>query len=318
MKKNILALLCCSLIMSFAQAANLEPLDKIAAVVNDDVITQSELTLAIHNTRAELSQEHAPLPSKTELRKQVLNQLINKKLQLQMAKQMNLSTSNQEVDKAIARIAEQNHITTQALYHRVTLEGLKIADYRHNIQDQITLQKLQQHEVVGQINVTQQEISQLVRAPIWQNNGPKEYDIKDILLPLADNPSQDQINSARTAALDILKGLQAGKSLDKLAAQYHIKVENTDLGWRKLDEIPSIFANTVLHMPNRSIAGPVQAANGFHIIALAGTRVTNDHEIAPTTEQARQILLQRKFEEAVQNWVSKLRGQAFILTDLEK
>ncbi len=296
-------------------------LDQIVAVVNDDVVTRSELNQNLAIVKMQIAQAHVPTPSQDVLQKQALDQLINKKLQLQIAKQAGVSITDADLDKAVQLVAEQNQMSVNALYARLREEGMSVSDYRHEIHDQLVLQKLQQQEVISRITITPEEVNSFLHSKIWQNNGAKEYRIQDILIPFSDTPSSQEIASARIRANAILAQLHAGKSFRAIAqsesSEKHA-LEGGDLGWRKLPEVPSAFAEHLVSMDKKDIAGPIQTANGFHLIQLVDVHQLDQHEAAPDRKQVEKLLMQRKFEEAIQNWVSKLRSQAYIETNAVK
>jgi peptidyl-prolyl cis-trans isomerase SurA len=302
---------------SYAKTSE-QSLDQIVAIINDDVITKSELNHAISTTKMQLEQAQTATPPEDIFHKQVMDQLINRKLQLQMAKQSGIQIPDAELENTISRIAKQNNMSISMLYDRLTKEGMSIDEYRSEMRDQMTLQKLQQQEVVGKISVSPQEITNFMHSKIWQTNGQKEYHLEDILVPLSDTPSSQEVVATKKQAEAVIVKLNQGQSLRDVAkAESRNKLESNDLGWRKLPEIPSAFGDQVARMQTKEIAGPIQTSNGFHIIRLVAARNIGT-QAAPDRKQVEELLLQRKFEEAVQNWVSKLRNQAFIVMDPEK
>jgi peptidyl-prolyl cis-trans isomerase SurA len=257
------------------------------------------------------------LPPENTLHKQILDQLVNKRLQLQVAKQVGITISEADVDRAVQNIADQNHMSVKAVYQRINHDGMSTADYRHEMRDQMALQKVQQQEVASRMTITPEEVTSFMRSKIWQANGPKEYHIEDILVPLSDSPSSEEIDAARKHAQALMAKLNHGQNFHTVAqsgtSDDHA-LKDSDLGWRKLPEVPSAFAEQVAHLQAKEIAGPIQTSNGFHVIRLAEVRTTQTKQAVPDKKQVEGLLLQRKFEEAVQSWVSKLRSQAFINT----
>lgn len=295
-----------------------QSLDQMVAVVNEDLITRSELNRAMAAAKAQITQvSTSSLPSDKVLEKQVLEQLINKKLQLQIASQSGVKVSNEELDNAIQKIAEQNHISVEELYGHIQQEGLTTASYRHEIRDQITLQRLQQHEVAGKVTITPEEVTAFMKSNSFRENGTNEYRLQDILIPTSDMPSPAEIAAARTRAESVLQKLHNGANFTALAkteSRGNTALQGGDLGWRKLPEIPSAFADQVTDMKKHDLAGPIQTPNGFHILYLADMRKLDDNnKTLADRKTVESMLLQQKFETAVQNWVSKLRSQAFIV-----
>jgi peptidyl-prolyl cis-trans isomerase SurA len=222
------------------------------------------------------------------------------------------------LDAVIARIAQNNQISVESLYQHLQSTGMSKADYRAEIRDQLALQKIQQQEVMGRVTVSPEEVATFMKSKVWQANEDKEYNLEDILIPVSDNPSSNEIATAKQHAEAVLGKLRSGESFQQVAqsesGEAHA-LQGGDLGWRKLPEIPSVFADRVTAMKIKEIAGPIQAPNGFHLIRLAGVRAAQSKTPAPTKKQVEELLLQRKLEENAQVWVSRLRGQAFIVTN---
>lgn len=323
--KNIiwlsLALLGCITSSAFANAPKEEKLDQIVAIVNDDVITRTEYNHALNTIKTQLTQQNVAMPPDSVLQKQVLTQLINNKLQVEVGKQAGIQISEQDVDKTIQGIAKQNNITVDTLYNSIHQEGMKTEDYRKQIHDQLIMQRLQQQEIAGKMTVTPQEISAYIKSHPLQMNTAQEYRLEDILVPLNDTPSTADVQKAKAHADELVKQLNTGADFSKIAQAESANkdaLQGGDLGFRQLPEIPTAFAQIVVKMKPQTIAGPIQTPNGFHIIRLAEVRATTSKSQAPTRKEIENFLLQQKFAEAVQNWVSRLKSQAFIVTNPTK
>ncbi len=304
--------------VSFAAKAAGQSLDQMVAIVNDDLITRSELDRAITSAKMQISQQNPTLSnSEKSLEKQALDQLINKKLQLQAAAQAGLTVSDDEVEKAIQTIASQNNVTADVLFDHVKQEGMTPAVYRTEIHDQIVLQRLQQHEVAGKVTVTPEEIASAMKsapAPV-QAKGPSEYRVLDIVIPTSDTPTTQELTAAKTRADRITQKLKIGVAFDKIAAtEANAKpaMEGGDLGWRSLAEIPTAFADSVAGMKKQSVAGPIKTGNGFHVLVMTDIRTQGDTSPSNDRKTVEAMLLQKKFEQAIQVWMSRLRSQAFI------
>ena len=156
-------------------------LDKIVAIVNDDVVTKSELNRSLSIAKLQIAEGHANAPSSDVLKKQVLDQLINKKLQLQIAKQVGIQFKDEDIDRIVQNVAEKNNISVAALYKRINSEGMSTTEYRNELREQMTVQKLQQQEVASRIIVTPDEINTFMHSRLVQNNnGIKEYHLEDV------------------------------------------------------------------------------------------------------------------------------------------
>jgi peptidyl-prolyl cis-trans isomerase SurA len=319
MKKLLLVLIlgmACSVSNVFAS----EPLDKIVAVVNDDVVTQSEYDSAMRIIKTQMSQQNMPMPGETALQKQVMDQLINKKVQLQVAKAVGINISDADLNNAVGKIAQQNNISDAELYSKIEQEGFSMVAYRGELREQMTIQRLQQQEVINHINVAPDEVNNFLTSKAWVSNSSNEYRLDDILIPVSDSPSTEELNKAKKYADNIIGKLKKGANFGTVAQTESASnaINGGDLGWRSLAEIPSAFGDEVINMKKNSVAGPIQTANGFHVIRLVDVRNTDAKQQAPDRKQVESLLMQRKFEEAVQNWVSKLRGQAYVVVKTEK
>jgi peptidyl-prolyl cis-trans isomerase SurA len=249
-----------------------------------------------------MAEGHTSAPSNSVLQKKVLDQLVDKKLQLQIAKQVGIHFSDEDIDRIVQNVASKNNISVAALYQRINSEGMSTSEYRNELREQMIVQKLQQQEVASRIVVTPDEINTFMRSKLVQNNGIKEYRLEDVLIALSETPSSDEVAKAKKQAESVIANLQQGEKVTSA----------TDLGWRKLAEIPSVFTQQVINMQTNEVAGPIKAPNGLHVIRLVAERSTGDSADAPNRSQVEQMLIQRKFQQNVQNWVSKMRSQAFI------
>ena len=308
MKKIIIAF--AFFLASTCYANTGEHLDKIVAIVNDDVVTQTEFNRSLSLAKLQAQQEGVSMND--QLKKRVLDDLINKKLQLQIAKQAGITLTEQDIDRIINNIAEKNNISVSDLYHRIATEGMSAAEYRDELREQMTIQKLQQQEVASRLMVTPDEIKNYSKGKnVWKtNNANREFDIEDILIPLSDSPAPEEIADASKRAQSVMNDISEGKKV--------ADVTRNDLGFRKLSEIPSIFASEVAKMQVNDMAGPIRAPNGFHILRLRADRAGEKSGGGESADagQVEQMLLQRKFQENVKHFVSKLRSQAFISTNM--
>jgi peptidyl-prolyl cis-trans isomerase SurA len=299
-----------------------QSLDSIIAIVNDTVITQSDLDKTIAGIKNQLMASNAPVPAPDVLRKQVLEQIINRKLQLQAAEQAGVRIKDEQMDKAISNIAAGNKMSVADLYQRVVAQGMSKEDYRKEIREEMTLQQIAQQEAGAKISITPEEVKSFLRAKSWQkdSNVPavKEYHVEDLIVLLPETASADQIAAAKKQADDLVTKAHQGMSYSAIASAEATNktVEESDLGWRKLSEIPSAFAAKIDTMKKGSVIGPIQTANGFHIIHLVdqrqATSTAANNVGTPTESEAQQMLYQQKMDAAVKKWVARLRNQAVI------
>lgn len=301
---------------------NEQALDQIVAVVNNSVITQTELNKATVKIKTQLLATHTPIPDNNSLHKQVLDQLINRKLQLDLAEQSNIKITDTDIDHAVERIATANKITSTQLYAAIAKQGISKTDYRNELKDEMSMQRVQQQAIGSKVNITPQEVDDFMRSAAWAAHNAKEYHLEDILIELPDSPTSQVIADARKRANALVAKLKTPGTLFREAALTESGGEKAlqggDLGWRKLPEIPSAFSVPILEAHENDIIGPIQTPNGFHIVHVAGIRNVNmQGDTNSQHAQVQQLLFERKYEESVQNWLAKVRSEAFINTPQE-
>lgn len=306
---------------AFSATPEGEHLDHIVAIVNNQVIVESELSKAIAKIKTQLTSMHTPSPQPEVLRKQVLEQLINKKIQLEVADQAGIDVTEEDLDKAISSIAKKNHLTVDQLYAELAQRGIDKEDYRKDIYDEYTIHIIQQKAVGSRITVSEQEVDDFMRSAAWQAHNNKEYHLEDILIALPEVPSPNDLVNAKKRAESLLAKLRTGAPFREAAVAESGSskaLQGGDLGWRKLPEIPSAFSSQILLAKDGDILGPIQTPNGFHIIHVVGIRNAEmQGKPANQHRQIQQLIFERKYEEALQGWITKIRGEAFINTHPE-
>jgi peptidyl-prolyl cis-trans isomerase SurA len=281
--------------------ANERLLDQVLAVVNSQVITQSQL-----NQQMRLSPGNS--------RQQGLDQLINIALQKDIAKKAHIVVSSADVDSAIAKIASQNHLSLSQLQKSVVASGMSYTAYRHQIHDQILIHQVQQAFVASKVKITPQDIENArnhmpMRTTIVSesNSNSKskstlntKYHVIDLLI------SSDQV------AKELLRKIRSGGNPEKILNN-NPDVKIADLGFRSLSQLPSIFVNSVQSLSPGQFSDPVKAPNGVHIVSViavqGGRPASHISSVRLTPEQ---MAYQLKFEEALQKWLQTLRSQSYI------
>lgn len=296
----------------FSQAfcAQEKNINSIAAVVNDAIITKADLYHEINQAKIQIKKSNMAMPPDGVLCNDILQKMIDRKLQLEEADQIGLVISPQEVDNTIKKIAAQNNFSVEQLYHVIEKSGVKVDDFKKEIHDQIVMQQVANKLVGSHINISQDEISDFVQSFAPVGNKDTVYHIEDILIPLPDAPTATQINKAKAMAVQTADALRNGMPLAK------IHYEHSDLGWRKLDQLPEPFIKPVSSLQDGDVSIPVQAPNGFHLLKLLGSqnRVGLSGNAEEKKSQASDMIYQRKLQQSLLNWIAQLRAQAYIKT----
>ncbi len=273
-----------------AEASGL--MDRIVAVVNDDVVLYSELQKEVTAIRGKLAQAGAPDLPGDELEKQALERLILHKLQMAEAKQLGISIDDEILNKAISNIAAQNGLTLEELAAALQEQGIPMHEYRQELRDEITLQRLRNREVISRIQITKAEVDNYLTHAEEAPGGRDAYRLRHILIATPDSASSAEIATARKQAEEIMQRLKQGEDFATLATRYSAgrqALDGGDLGWLEAGQVPSLFLTELAEMERGDIRGPFHAASGFHIIKLEDYK-GGDRNIIKQTH-ARHILI---------------------------
>ena len=273
-------------------AAETQLLDRIVAVVNDDVVLQSELDQEVRSIEQKLAQVGAPDMPGNEIRKQALERLILEKLQLAEARKIGATVDDETLLLAMNNIAKQNGLSLEELAAALQEQGMSMEEYREELRKEITLQRLRNREVVSRIQVTKAEVDNYLAHAEENPGGRDAYHLRHILIATPDGASSEEIAAARKQAEDILQRLKNGEDFAALATRYSAgqqALEGGDLGWLEAGQVPTLFAKDLATMEKGEVRGPYQAASGFHIIKLEDYKGGDKNIIRQT--HARHILI---------------------------
>ncbi|MDF3980670.1 peptidylprolyl isomerase [Luteibacter sp. PPL201] len=264
-------------------------LDRIVAVVEEDVILQSELDEAINAIVRQYASNPGQLPPKDVLARQVLDRLILMKLQVQRANDQNIHVSDQEIDQAAANVAQQNKMSLDQLRGAVEQDGYSYAGFRQQLADQIIAQKLHESVVRDQVTVTDAEVNNLLASPTYKAG---EVHLAHIQISTPAGGSASDIAQAQAKAEDAIKAIKGGMDFNAAAIRFSDApdaLDGGDLGWRRLDEVPPAFADAVSSLKPGETTAALRGPTGFHILKLVETRDPGRQIV--TEYHARQILI---------------------------
>jgi peptidyl-prolyl cis-trans isomerase SurA len=287
------ALLAVSATAPQAAPARTVTLDRIVAIVNDEVITQRELDDQKRNVVAQLQRQGTPLPPTDVLDKQVLERSINERAQLQFAKDGGIRIDDATVDKAIARIAEENKLSLADFRKLVEKDGIPYAKFREEIRNEIVINRVREREVDSRIMITEAEIDNYLATQQTQGGKEDEYRLAHILVLVPEQASSDQIQAKQARAEEAYRQLKAGADFGQIAAGFSDAadaMQGGDLGWRPAGRLPTVFAEKVRAMNVGEVSPVSKSSTGFHIVKLVDKR---SHDTPTVIEQthARHILV---------------------------
>jgi peptidyl-prolyl cis-trans isomerase SurA len=269
------ALLLCALLPAVAGAQAPKPrqiiaIDRIVAVVNSEVITERELSARVDFALRQLREQKAPAPPRAVLEGQLLERLINDRVQMQHARDIGLRVSDAELDRALARIAEQNKLTLPQLREVLARDNVPFDNFREDVRGEITRSRLREREVAQKIVVTESEIDTLLKAQQGQS-ARDEFNLSHILVSVPENASPEQLQSRRERAEQALRQLREGADFRQVAAAFSDAPEalqGGQLGWREAERLPTLFFEAVSPLQPGQTSELLRSANGFHILRV--------------------------------------------------
>jgi len=266
-----------------------QPLDRIVAVVNEDVILQSELNEAVASVQQQYAGQAGQLPPMNVLQQQVLDRLILMQLQTRTAQDQGVRVSEAEVDQAVQGVAAQNQLTPDQLRAEVERSGSSFASFRQQLAEQILVQRLHQNVVQSSVSVTDSEIDNLLSSPTYKAG---EVHLAHIQVSIPSGADAAAIEASQNKANEAINAIAGGMDFNAAAIRYSDApdaLEGGDLGWRQMDEIPPAFADTIATMKSGEVSPALRGPTGFHILKLVAQRENSPTMV--TEIHARQILI---------------------------
>ena len=269
-----------------------QELDKILAVVEEDVVLESELEEQIFRVKEQIQAQGAKMPPRIILQRQVLERLIFDKVQLAVANQVGISVDDATLSRAIASIAKRNEMEIEEFFEVLKSENFDPETFKQQIREEILIAKLRKNEIDKRIRVTPTEIDNYLRNQSISGDDKDEYKISHILVSLPVNAGDAEIQQAREKANEAHSQLVNGTDFNLVSINFSDSpkaLDGGDLGWRKRNEIPSLFADTVSYMSINEVSPIFTNSSGFHIIKLTDQRKSG--KILVQQHKARHILI---------------------------
>jgi peptidyl-prolyl cis-trans isomerase SurA len=268
-------------------------LDYIVAVVDEDVVTNTELQIELKKITAQLQTKGVELPQKELLERQILERMIIEKLQLQTAQRAGIQIDDATLDRAINSIATKNNLSLSQLRDTVEQEGANFTDFRENTRQQVQILRLQAQEVVNKVNVTEQEVEQFLHRNQLQNAGREAVQLQHILVSIPDGSNPSVMQQAQEKVERLMQQLRSGTDFAKLALIFsdgRQALDGGDLGWMPLSQVPAIAADIARNLSPGSISEPIRNASGIHIFKLVAVKNSGERQIVTQTH-AQHILI---------------------------
>ncbi|MDP2870562.1 peptidylprolyl isomerase [Methyloversatilis sp.] len=279
-----------------AERPDIVEVDRIVAVVNDEVITLHELRSRISETFAQMRSRNVTPPPAEEFERQQLERMILEKVQLQHAAETQLRVDDRLLDASLSRIAESNRMDVPQLRAAIEQDGMPWARFREDIRKQIVMSRLRDREVESRVVVTEGEIANFIANPERKPDQNEEYNVSHILLRVPEGASPEQLIRLKARADAALEQIRKGEEFSRIAASYsdaQDAVNGGSLGWRSLDRMPSLFADAVPKMKLGEVSDVMRSPAGFHLLLVVDKRggSGSSDESRVTQTHARHILI---------------------------
>ncbi len=268
-------------------------LDRVAAVVNDGVVLNSELEDQIGLVGERLKQQKLELPPQNVLRQQVLERLVLQEIEAQRANKAGLKVPDETLNTALTDVAQRNGIPLSQLPEALSQQGIDYAAYREDMRKELTLGLLRQRDVLQRISITPREIDQYLDREAKAPAADEEYNVSHILISVPEEATPAQLDAAAKQAADVSTRAKGGEDFAKLALAYsksQTALEGGALGWRKGGELPTFLTDTIAKLKPGEVSEPLRTPTGFHIIRLNNVRGA-DHKAMENQAHVRHILM---------------------------
>ena len=294
MKKSFLHTLTTCLLVgsSLFTHAFAQPLDRVVAVVNKDVVLQSQLDALVLKVENDAKSQGQSLPNPTQLRKQALDRLIGESLVLQLADRQGLRVSDNQLDQSIASIAAERNTSVEALKQDAAKSGLSELQFRDEVRKEMIMSEVRRSQMRQRINISEQEVQQVVKLLQTQGNKEQQYHLGHIMLALSANADADEQARVAQKAEELVKQLRAGADFKKIAMAESAgpkALEGGDWGWMTLEEMPTLLADAARGAKEGDIVGPLRSGAGLHLVKIFASKGAEQGE--QTEVRARHILI---------------------------
>jgi peptidyl-prolyl cis-trans isomerase SurA len=291
MKVVVVALLISSFLSLKTEAAP-ELLDNVSVIVDQGVVLESQITELISVVKRNAVLNNQSLPSDRALRTQAIEKLILDNLQTQMAERMGIQISDPQLEQTITNIAQGENMSVAQFREKVAQEGVTYDTYREEIRKELILGEVRRANVRRRVYITEQEINNLVTLIDEQGDEQAEYNLGHILIEFPPEPTDADIEQAKTRANKVIELLTKGSDFSKIATASSggaLALEGGDMGWMNINSMPTLFAEAVQKKSINDLIGPIRSGAGFHILKVKGLRGIETVEVAEVS--SRHILI---------------------------
>ena len=293
-------------------SGQIEMLDQVVAIVDDDIILASELQERIEGVRATMETRGVEAPPDDVIVRETLDRLILDSIQLQLANRYGVRIPDQQLDEAMTRLARQNGLTLDQFRVAVEQAGQNYAAMREDLREDLAIQRVQQGNVMRNINISQQEIDNFLTTEEGEEMTQPEYRVIQALLTTSRGEAATEIAAKEAYVDSVLERIESGTAFEEAVGGIEpYAFTGGDLGWRKLGDIPSMFAAVVPDLSIGEVA-KVRSTSGFHLVyladALGGERLVRQTDVRHILIKPTEVLSDAAAEELAGSLVERVRG----------
>ena len=270
-RKTIYPSVLLGLILAVSAEAKVAVLDRVAAIVNDDIVLQSELNQRTAAIYVNIQESGTQPPAKEVLKKQVLERLISERIQLNIGYNAGVRISENEIDKTMARLAAGSNLSMQDYLASANAGGTSIKDLRQQIANEMIMMQVQQGSVMRGIHISEQELNNFLNSEEGKLMNSPDIMLGQILISVPSSATESDIAAAQKKLDEIIVQISQGADFKQLAianSDDQSALEGGDLGWRKQAQLPSLFTDALEGLEPGEISNPVRSGAGFHLLKL--------------------------------------------------
>ncbi|MBS7664208.1 peptidylprolyl isomerase [Pseudomonas lalucatii] len=264
-----------ALFLGTAAQAEVKPLDRVVAIVDNDVIMQSQLDARVREVQQTIAKRGAAVPSENVLDDQVLERLIIENIQLQIGDRSGIRITDEELNQALGTIAQRNGMSLEQFRAALAQDGLSYADARDQVRREMIISRVRQRRVAERIQVTDQEVQNFLASDLGKLQLSEEFRLANILIPVPEAASPSTIQAAERQAQDIYQQLQQGADFAQLAiarSASETALEGGEMGWRKAAQLPPPFDAMLGALGVGEVTQPMRTPGGFIMLKLLEKR----------------------------------------------
>ena len=293
-------------------SAQIEVLDQVVAIVDDDIILASELQERVQGVRSTMESRGVEVPSDDVLIRETLDRLILDSIQLQLANRYGVRIPDQQLDEAMTRLARQNGLTLEQFRIALEQSGQSYAAAREGLRDDLAIQRVQQGNVMRNINISEQEIDNFLTTEEGEAMTQPEYQVVQALLSISRGEDAAKIATKEAYVNEVLSNIQSGQPFEQaVSGTEPYAFTGGDLGWRKLGDLPSMFADTVPTLTVGEVTS-VRSSSGLHLVYLAdavgGEQLVRQTDVRHILVKPTEVLNEQAAEDLVVELRARIEG----------